>query len=76
MPFTKEEGGLINNFAPETKTYQAEPPTATQKRNYVLLGMAALILISGLMFVAYSASNVSWLKNAIAQGKTNLSQRG
>lgn len=76
MPFIKEEGGLINNFAPETKTYQAEPPSATQKRNYVLLGMAALILISGLMFVAYSASNVSWLKKAIAQGKTHLSQRG
>jgi hypothetical protein len=59
MPFIKEEGGLINNFAPETKTYEAEPPSATQKRNYVLLGMAALILISGLVFVAYSASNVS-----------------
>jgi len=76
MPFIKEEGGLINNFAPETKTYEAEPPSATQKRNYVLLGMAALILISGLMFVAYSASNVSWLKNAIAAGQDPLESQG
>ncbi len=59
MPFTKEEGGRLNNFAPETKTYLAEPPTGTQKRNYVLLGMAALALVGGLMFVAFSASNVS-----------------
>lgn len=59
MPFTKEEGGLINNFAPETKTYMAEPPTATQKRNYLVLGMAAIALVGGLLFVAYSASGVS-----------------
>jgi hypothetical protein len=59
MPFTKEEGGRLNNFAPETKTYIAEPPTPNQKRNYVLLSVVALVLIGGLMFVAYSASNMS-----------------
>lgn len=58
MPFTTEEGGRLNNFAPETKTYVAEPPTASQKRNYVLLGMGALVLVGGLMFVAYSASGM------------------
>jgi hypothetical protein len=59
MPFTQEEGGRLNNFAPETKTYIAEPPTAGQKRNYILLGVVALLLVSGLMFVAYSASTIS-----------------
>ena len=59
MPFTTEEGGRLNNFAPETKTYLAEPPTSTQKRNYVLWGTAALVLVGGLLFVAYSASTVS-----------------
>ncbi len=59
MPFTTEEGGRLNNFAPETKIYQAEPPTKGEKRNYIILGMAALVLVSGLIFVAYSASNVS-----------------
>lgn len=58
MPFTTEEGGRLNNFAPETKTYVAEPPTASQKRSYVLLGMGALALVGGLMFVAYSASGM------------------
>jgi hypothetical protein len=58
MPYTTEEGGLLNNFAKEPKVYQAEPPTTAQKRNYLVLGIAALVLVSGLVFVAYSASNV------------------
>lgn len=58
MPYTTEEGGRLNNFARETKTYYAEPPTNTQKRNYALLGVAATILVSGLIFIAYSASNL------------------
>jgi hypothetical protein len=31
-----------------------------------MLGIAALVLVSGLIFVAFSASNISWLKKAIA----------
>jgi len=58
MPFTQEEGGRLNNFAPETRTYIAEPPTKQQKISYVVYGVAALVLVSGLIFVAYSASNV------------------
>ncbi|MGH1394883.1 MAG: photosystem II assembly protein Psb34 [Trichormus sp.] len=59
MPYTSEEGGLLNNFAKEPKIYQAEPPTATQKRNYVILGVAAATLVGGLIFVAFSVSNLS-----------------
>jgi hypothetical protein len=59
MPYTSEEGGLLNNFAKEPKVYQAEPPTATQKRNYIILGVAAAILVGGLIFVAFSVSHVS-----------------
>ena len=59
MPFTTEEGGRLNNFAPETKVYIAEPPTASQKRNYLLMGMAAMVLVGSLLFVAYSASSMS-----------------
>lgn len=58
MPYTEEQGGLLNNFAKEPKIYEAEPPSATDKRNYVFLGIAAMVLVSGLMFVAVSASNV------------------
>lgn len=59
MPYIKDEGGLINNFAPETKLYEAEPPTKTQQRNYLIMGMAAAVLVGGLLYVASLASSVS-----------------
>lgn len=59
MPYTVEEGGRLNNFAKEPKIYQAEPPTKAQKRNYVVLGVISATLVSGLMFLAFSVSNVS-----------------
>jgi hypothetical protein len=59
MPYIKDEGGLTNNFAPETKTYQAEPPTKTQQRNYLIMGVAAMVLVGGLLYVATLASSVS-----------------
>jgi hypothetical protein len=59
MPYTNEEGGLINNFAREPKVYQAEPPTDGEKRTYVILGLAAALLVGGLIFVAFSVSNLS-----------------
>ena len=59
MPYTKEDGGRLNNFAVEPKVYKAEPPTKTEQRNYVILGLTALLLVSGLMFVAFSVSSVS-----------------
>lgn len=59
MPYTSEEGGRLNNFAQEPKVYQAEPPTEGQKRTYLVLGIAATALVGGLIFVAFSVSNVS-----------------
>lgn len=59
MPYTSEEGGRLNNFAQEPKIYQAEPPNAGQVRNYIILGVAAIILVGGLIFVAFSVSNLS-----------------
>ncbi|HEY9635728.1 MAG TPA: ssl1498 family light-harvesting-like protein [Coleofasciculaceae cyanobacterium] len=59
MPYIEEEGGRLNNFAKEPKVYHAEPPTKAQKQSYVILGIVALVLISGLIFVAVSASSIS-----------------
>jgi hypothetical protein len=59
MPYTTEEGGRLNNFAREPKVYKAEPPSDGQKRNYVILGVTAAILVMGLIFVAFSVSSVS-----------------
>ncbi|MHC0063255.1 photosystem II assembly protein Psb34 [Nostoc sp. UIC 10890] len=59
MPYTNEEGGLLNNFAREPKIYQAEPPTEGQKRTYILLGIAATALVVGLVLVAFFVSKSS-----------------
>ena len=56
MPYTTEEGGRLNNFANEPRVYQAEPPTNAEKRNYLILGVGALVLLAGLLLVAASVS--------------------
>lgn len=56
MRYTVEDGGRLNNFAVEPKMYKAEPPTNTQKRNYIILGVGALLLVGGLIAVAASVS--------------------
>ena len=49
MPYTTEEGGRLNNFASEPKMYEAEPPTADEKRNYLILGAIGSSLVVGLI---------------------------
>lgn len=56
MRYTEDETGLLNNFAVEPKMYQAEPPTGSEKRNYIILGSAAASLIVGLFVIAASVS--------------------
>ena len=59
MPYTTEEGGRLNNFAAEPKVYEAEPPSASQKRNYIIFGAAAVLLLAGVLTVAvYASCNV------------------
>ena len=57
MPYTKEEGGRLNNFAREPKVYKAEPPNKKQQITYLVLGVAAVALLAGVLFVAFSVSN-------------------
>ena len=59
MPYINDEGGRLNHFAVEPKVYQADPPSSTQKRNYIIGGVAAVILLAGIIFVAFSVSSVS-----------------
>lgn len=56
MRYTVEEGGRLNNYAIEPKVYEATPPTASQKRNYMILGTVGVLLVGGLIFVAVSVS--------------------
>ncbi|GBF86995.1 hypothetical protein AsFPU3_4074 [Aphanothece sacrum FPU3] len=60
MPYTKEEGGRLNNFAAEPKVYEATPPNKSEQRNYIIMGIAAFLLIGGLLTVAvYASGNVA-----------------
>jgi hypothetical protein len=59
MPYTNEEGGRLNNFAVEPKVYKATPPTKVEQRNYIIMGALAVVLVSALIFVAFSVSSVS-----------------
>lgn len=49
MPYTTEEGGRLNNFASEPKMYEAEPPTSSEKRNYLVFGILGGSLVVGLI---------------------------
>jgi hypothetical protein len=59
MPYTEEEGGRLNNFAREPKMYTADEPTSTEKRNYLIFGALAFLLVGGVMAVAVYASSAS-----------------
>lgn len=56
MPYTTEEGGRLNNFASEPEMYTAEPPSGTEKRNYLIFGVLGLVIIGGVIAVAVYAS--------------------
>ncbi len=51
MYTTTDEHGILNNFAKEPKAYVAEKPSPRQQRLYVLQGMAAALLIGGLLAI-------------------------
>ncbi len=59
MPYTKEDGGLLNNFATEPKMYKAEPASSSDKRNYFITAVIATILVGGLIAIAFVISNAS-----------------
>ncbi len=56
MPYIKEDGGRLNNYAVEPKMYVAEPTSKAQKRTYLLASVAGLLLVSGLIAIAFMAS--------------------
>ncbi len=59
MPYTEEEGGILNNFAREPKMYTADEPDQTEKRNYTILGVLGFLLVGGIIAVAVFASTAS-----------------
>ncbi|NES95934.1 MAG: ssl1498 family light-harvesting-like protein [Desertifilum sp. SIO1I2] len=58
MPYINEEGGRLNNYAVEPKMYRATPPTKNQQQKYIVMGLGAVALVGGLVFVAFSVSGL------------------
>lgn len=56
MYSTKDENGIINNFATEPKVYYATYPSAQQQRNYVIQAVLAVGLLTLLTFIAVTVS--------------------
>jgi hypothetical protein len=56
MHTTKDEQGLLNNFAVEPKMYYSQEPTGKQKRNYFIQGALGFILLAGVVATAFVAS--------------------
>ena len=53
MPYINNDGDTrINNFPTEPKMYVEEASNPNQKRNYTIAGVAGLVLVVGLIFVA------------------------
>ena len=59
MPYTEEEGGILNNFAREPQMYTADEPTSSEKKNYAIYGVLAFVLLGGVIAVAVYASGAA-----------------
>ncbi|MFB2967532.1 photosystem II assembly protein Psb34 [Aerosakkonema sp. BLCC-F183] len=54
--YTIDDEGLINNFAVEPDMYPSEYPSPRQQRQYIVLGVSAILFVAMLMLVAFSVS--------------------
>ncbi|WP_036480189.1 photosystem II assembly protein Psb34 [Myxosarcina sp. GI1] len=56
MTTTKDENGIINNFAKEPKVYVAENPTPKEQRRYAITGAISGLLIAGFIAASFAIS--------------------
>ena len=54
--YTRNEEGLLNNYATEPVVYFAEFPSVDQQRQYALQGAIATVFVSVLLLIAVSVS--------------------
>ncbi len=47
-----EDGDRLNNYATDPKAYAAEPLTAKQKRNYIVIVIGSCVMMGGLVAIA------------------------
>jgi hypothetical protein len=54
--YTRDERGILNNYASEPQMYFADYPSVEQQRNYLLQAGIATLLVSALMLTALAIS--------------------
>lgn len=56
MTTISDENGIINNFAKEPTMYYADAPSNQDRRNYILWGAIASIVVTASVFTAVVVS--------------------
>ena len=56
MYTTTDERGIMNNYAAEPDMYYAVSPSPEQKRNYLIQGALALVLVTSIVLTALAVS--------------------
>jgi hypothetical protein len=56
MYTTRNEDGILNNYASEPAMYFAEFPSSEQRQSYALQGAIAFVLITFTLLTAFAAS--------------------
>lgn len=56
MPYTVDDDGRLNNFAIEPQVYEAKPPSQKEKKRVLILGSVGLLLVLGLISIAFVVS--------------------
>lgn len=56
MTTISDENGIINNFAKEPTMYYAEAPSSQARRNYLVWGVMASVLVVASVFTAVVVS--------------------
>jgi hypothetical protein len=54
--YTKDDEGIINNYAIEPDMSAATYPTPKQQLRYVFLGVGAIVFVATFLFIAFAVS--------------------
>ena len=54
--YTRNERGVLNNYATEPQIYLADYPSSEQQRRYALQGAFATLFVSALVLISLAVS--------------------
>ena len=54
--YTRDDEGIVNNYAIEPDVSKAKYPSPKQKRRYIFLGAAAILFVALVVWIAFGVS--------------------